>query len=145
MTPIDKMRTLFEENFFGPLAFTQFIARQMMRARSGSIVNLSSSAAIEGNEGRTGYASAKAAVITATKVLARELGPEVLVNGVAPGAIMWPDNEMDEHTKNMIIDRTALKRAGDPSHIAETILFLVKSDYITGQIIAVDGGRTLNI
>jgi len=78
--------------------------------------------------------------------LAKELGPEVRVNGVAPGAILWPDNDIAEHTKQLILERTTLKRPGEPIDIAKTILFLVKdADYITGQIIAVDGGRTINI
>ena len=79
-------------------------------------------------------------------VIRKELGPEVRVNGVAPGAILWPDNEMPDHTKQLILERTALKRPGEPMDIAKTILFLVRdAQYITGQIIAVDGGRTLNI
>ena len=86
-----------------------------------------------------------------TLSLAKELGPEIRVNGVAPGAILWPANngqnsDMPEHTKKLILERTALKRPGQPIDIAKTILFLVKdADYITGQIIAVDGGRSLNI
>jgi pteridine reductase len=81
-----------------------------------------------------------------TMSLAKELGPEVRVNGVAPGAILWPENDMPEHTKKLILERTTLKRPGTPIDIARTILFLVRdADYITGQIIAVDGGRTINI
>jgi pteridine reductase len=78
-----------------------------------------------------------------TKALARELAPEVRVNGVAPGAILWPENEA-EFDSQAILGRIPLKCQGDPQDIAETVLFLIKkSPYITGQIIAVDGGRTL--
>ena len=80
-----------------------------------------------------------------TKSLARELAPEIRVNGVAPGAIMWPEVEAYEAVHQEIIDRTALKREGHPNDIAKTVQFLCDGpDYITGQIIAVDGGRTLS-
>jgi len=72
------------------------------------------------------------------------LGPEIRVNAVAPGAIMWPENDLDELTKQRILSRTTLKREGSPNDIANTILFLIaQSPYITGQIINVDGGRSL--
>jgi pteridine reductase len=78
------------------------------------------------------------------KALARELGPQVRVNGVAPGVILWPEKEPGDATKAKILARTALKRAGTPLDVARTILFLIRdADYITGQVIAVDGGRTL--
>jgi pteridine reductase len=78
------------------------------------------------------------------KSLARELGPEIRVNGVAPGAILWPEQGLSDRQRAEILDRTALKRAGTPEDIARTLLFLYRdAPYITGQIIAVDGGRTL--
>lgn len=81
-----------------------------------------------------------------TMSLAKELGPEIRVNGVAPGAILWPENDMPDHTKNLILQRTILKRPGQPADIAKTILFLIRdADYITGQIISVDGGRNIHI
>jgi pteridine reductase len=77
-----------------------------------------------------------------TKALARELGPEVRVNGIAPGVILWPETGLDEMSKQRIISRTPLKRAGDPADIARTALFLIRDGgYLTGQVIAVDGGR----
>ena len=83
-----------------------------------------------------------------TQSLARELGPNVRVNGVAPGAIMWPESglEEDEATQQMIIERTALKRKGEPRDIAATVRFLLRdADYITGQVLPVCGGRSINI
>jgi pteridine reductase len=78
------------------------------------------------------------------KSLARELGPEIRVNGVAPGAILWPEQGLGAEAQEEILKRTALKRSGAPDDIARTLLFLMRdADYITGQIIAVDGGRTL--
>lgn len=91
------------------------------------------------------YCIAKAGLAMLTKSLARELAPNIRVNGVAPGAIMWPEVEAYEPLHQEIIERTALKREGEPSNIADAVWFLINSaDYITGQIIAVDGGRTLS-
>ena len=79
-----------------------------------------------------------------TKSLACELGPEIRVNGVAPGAILWPENDMDDETKASIVNKTFLKQQGDPQDIALAILYLVRdAHYTTGQILAVDGGRSL--
>jgi pteridine reductase len=111
----------------------------------GCIINMVDVHALRPMRKHPVYCAAKAGLVMLTQSLAKELGPAVRVNGVAPGAILWPDNELDEATRNSILERTALKRPGEPAHIADTILFLVKTDYITGQIICVDGGRTLNI
>jgi len=90
------------------------------------------------------YSMAKAGLVMMTKSLAGELGPEIRVNAVAPGAILWPEN-LDEVAKQRIVSRTFLKRQGEPNDISKTILYLIKdADYVTGQIIAVDGGRSLN-
>jgi pteridine reductase len=88
------------------------------------------------------YSVAKAGLIMLTKSLARELGPEVRVNAIAPGAILWPETGIDEMSKQRIISRTPLKRAGDTGDIARTALFLVRdAGFITGQVLVVDGGR----
>jgi pteridine reductase len=77
-----------------------------------------------------------------TRSLARELGPEVRVNGIAPGPVLWPEGELNEELKQEIVAKTALKRYGTPEDIARTALFLARdAPFITGQIIAVDGGR----
>jgi pteridine reductase len=90
------------------------------------------------------YSAAKAGLAMLTRSLARELGPEIRVNGIAPGPVLWPEGDMDEALKREIIDKTALKRHGTPQDIARTALFLAKdAPYITGQIIAVDGGRSI--
>lgn len=90
------------------------------------------------------YSMAKAGLVMMTKSLACELGPEIRVNAVAPGAILWPEN-LDEVAKQRIVSRTFLKRQGEPNDISKTILYLIKdADYVTGQVIAVDGGRSLN-
>ncbi|SEH07887.1 pteridine reductase [Candidatus Venteria ishoeyi] len=90
------------------------------------------------------YSIAKAGLIMMTRSLARELGADVRVNAIAPGAILWPENDMDELARQRIISSTALKRPGCPDDIARSIAFLLKdAPYITGQVIAVDGGRSL--
>jgi len=87
---------------------------------------------------------AKAALETMTKALARELGPEIRVNGVAPGAILWPD-DLDEVTKQRILSKTFLKRKGEPEDIAKAIRFIIEdAPYMTGQILSIDGGRSLS-
>ena len=77
-----------------------------------------------------------------TKALARELGPEIRVNAIAPGVILWPESDLDEMSKQRIISRTPLKRSGEPDDVARTALFLIRdAGFITGQVLAVDGGR----
>jgi pteridine reductase len=90
------------------------------------------------------YGAAKAGLAMLTRSLAKDLGPHIRVNGVSPGAILWPDEGMSDALRAGIIKQTALKRSGEPEDIANTVLFLVRdAPYITGQIIAVDGGRSV--
>ena len=80
-----------------------------------------------------------------TRSLAKDLAPEVRVNGIAPGMILWPENEPPEEIKQKVVNQIPLKRTGEPNDIAKTVLFLIAdADYITGQIIAVDGGCGIN-
>lgn len=145
MTTKDGLQSSLLVNYLAPVMFTQALARTMVKRRSGSIVNVSSSAAIEGNEGRLAYAGAKSALITATKVMARELGVlNIRVNAVAPG--LTQTDMMTESTKEdalrETLARTAMKRVGQPAEIAGAILFLASdlSAYVTGQVLRVDGG-----
>ena len=90
------------------------------------------------------YNVAKAGLIGLTRTLARELGPEVRVNAVSPGAILWPEGDVDEIAQQRLISRTPLKRTGNPTDIAQTVLFLVRdAEFLTGQIVNVDGGRSI--
>ena len=90
------------------------------------------------------YGAAKAGLAMLTRSLAKDLGPEVRVNGVAPGAILWPETGMSEELRPSILQHTAMKRAGDPQDIASAVLFLVRdAPSLTGEIIAVDGGRSV--
>ena len=110
----------------------------------GCVVNIIDIHAERGLKGYPVYSITKAGLSAMTKILAKELGPDVRVNAVSPGAVLWPEAEMTVQQKAEIIDRVALRRTGEPNDIAKAVKFLVEdSPYITGQIITVDGGRTL--
>ena len=144
MTPMKQVREVFEVNFFGPMQFTQFLLKNMMQNKSGSIVNISSVAALDGEPAQFEYVSSKAAVIGATKKLASELGPfGIRVNSVAPG-ITETDmvKNMDSRILDKTLERTVMHRMAQPFEVAETVAFLLsdKSSFITGKVIRVDGG-----
>lgn len=145
LTSINKLKEVFEINLFSQMQLTQYIAKIMIHQKSGSIVNISSSAAIECNEGRTAYAASKAAMICSTKVMAKELAEyNIRVNAVAPG-LTQTDMMIESTPENVIentLQRTCMKRVGRPEEIANAVLFLSSdlSSYITGQVLRVDGG-----
>lgn len=133
---------LVATNLKVPFFLSQAAAPQLAR-QGGCIVNLVDIHADRPLKDYPVYSIAKAGLVMLTKSLARELGPEIRVNAVAPGAILWPE-QMDEKTKEKIIARTALKRRGDPADVARAVLFLIRdADYMTGQVLTVDGGRSL--
>jgi pteridine reductase len=124
--------------------FVSQAAAPSLKVRRGLIVNMVDIHALRPLKAHPVYCAAKAGLVMLTKSLARELGPEIRVNGIAPGPVLWPEGDMDEAMKHEIIDKTALKRRGSPADIARTALFLAaNAPYITGQIIAVDGGRSI--
>ncbi len=136
---------LVNSNLKAPLFLSQ-AATPYLRENNGCIINMVDIHAFRPMREHPVYCAAKAGLAMLTQSLAQELGPEVRVNGIGPGAILWPENDMDEAAKQFIIERTALKRHGEPRDIARAILFLVRdADYITGHIVPVDGGRSLNI
>ena len=145
MTSIKKLKEIFEINFFSQTLFTQYILKSMIKNKNGSIVYISSSSALDGNEGRSAYSSTKSAIIAQAKVLSRELGSyNIRVNTIAPGLTdtdMMKDNTPIELIENFK-SRISLKRIGDPEEIANVALLLSSdlSSYITGQVIRVDGG-----
>ena len=145
MTSVEKIEHMLKINYVSQMLFTQYISRQMMKQRFGNIINVSSSAALNANRGRVAYASSKAALITATRVLAKELGPyNIRVNVIAPGLTdtRMMKNSTSEEALNKTIDRLCLKRVADPDEIAKSILFLSSdlSSYVTGHVLRVDGG-----
>ena len=145
MTSVKKLKELFEVNFFSQTIFTQYILKSMIKNKRGSIVYISSSSALDGNEGRSAYSSAKAAIIAQAKVLSRELGVHnIRVNSIAPGLTntdMMKENHREEIVSE-IVSRISLRRIANPEEIANVVLLLSSdlTSYIAGQVIRADGG-----
>ena len=136
---------LFASNAQAPFFLIQAAAPHLQSSQ-GSIVNIVDIYAERPLLGHPVYSMAKAALAMMTLALAQELGPEVRVNAVAPGAVLWPDAGKDYADRQDLIARTPLKRAGAPEDVATAVLFLLRdAKFTTGQIIKVDGGRTLAI
>ena len=133
-------------NLKAPLFLAQAAAPQLKKS-AGCIVNITDIHAERPLKNYVVYSVAKAGLVGLTRSLARELGPEVRVNGVAPGPILWPeDGAFDELTRQRVISHTLLKRSGEPDDIARAVHYLIaEAPYVTGQIIAVDGGRSVNM
>ena len=144
MTPLANVKEMFDVNFFSMFQFTQGIVKLMVK-NGGSVINLSSSAGIEGNEGRVSYASSKSAVITFGQVISRELGRNnIRVNTIAPGLTeteMMIDST-PEDVLRQTLERISLHRTAKPNEIANVALFLASnlSSYMTGQVLRADGG-----
>jgi len=133
---------LVGSNLKAPLFLSQAVLPHL-RDSAGLIVNMVDIHAQRPLRDHTVYGPAKAGLVMLTRQLARDLGPEIRVNGVAPGAILWPEQGMSESMKASILRQVPLGRAGEPGDIARTIRFLAaEAPYISGQIIAVDGGRS---
>jgi pteridine reductase len=140
---LEQWDTLIDSNLKAPLFLCQ-AAAPYLTERNGCIVNIADIHAERPLKGYCVYSIAKAGLVMLTKSLARELGPRVRVNAVAPGAILWPEHGLEAGGKQEIIARTALKRQGTPEDIARAVLFLLRDGgYISGHILAVDGGRSL--
>jgi len=135
---------LMGSNLKAALFLSQSAAPHLAK-KHGCIVNIIDIHSERPLKAHTVYCVAKAGLTMLTKSLAKELGPEVRVNGIAPGSILWPEQEMSESSKEEITSRTTLKRQGTPEEIACGVRFLVKdATFVTGQILAMDGGRTLS-
>lgn len=138
---------LLGTNLRAPLFLAQAAAPEL-RHHLGCIVNIVDIHAKRPMHGHLLYSVAKAGLAALTRALAQEMAPQVRVNAVAPGVIMWPEHAswMDDEQRRKIVALTLLKRAGEPDDIARTVAFLIQdAPYITGQIITVDGGRSINI
>jgi pteridine reductase len=136
---------IMASNVKAPYFLAQALASSLKKTR-GCIINMADIYADKPLKQHSIYSIAKAANVMLTKTLAQELAPYVRVNGIAPGAILWPDQALPENTKNNILEKIPLEKIGNASDIANTVLFLVNNaPYINGQIIAVDGGRNLTI
>ena len=145
-TPIDQAddadwEKLIHSNLRAPFILSQQLT-PALRQQHGCIINIVDVYAEKPLQTHTLYCMAKAGLAMMTKSLARELGPEIRVNGVSPGPILWP--EAGQMNQQAIQDATALKRSGEPDDIADTVYWLATAaPFITGQILAVDGGRSL--
>lgn len=135
---------LMGANLKAPMFLSQAAAPELKK-RHGCIINITDIHAERPMKSYVVYSVAKAGLVGLTKSMARELAPEVRVNGIAPGPIMWPegDSNFDEVSRQRIVSHTMLKRAGDPHDIALAVrFFAMDTHYVTGQILAVDGGRS---
>lgn len=145
MTSMDKMREVFNVNFFHQVLMMQMVSRTMMRQKNGVIVNVASVSGIETTEGKLAYGSSKAALIYASKAASKELAKfNIRVNAIAPGLT---DTEMnksitDENLRK-VLERSSMNRMAEPKEIANSIIYLASdmSSFMTGQVIIVDGGR----
>ena len=134
---------LMGTNLKVPMFLSQAAAPELKKS-SGLILNLVDIHALRPLRHHTLYCAAKAGLHMLTRSLAKELGPEVRVNGISPGPVLWPENEGDSATRAKIIQRTILQKMGTPEDIARTALFFAsQAPFITGQVLAVDGGRSV--
>ena len=147
-TPIDQIsedhwEKLIGSNLKGPLFLIQGL-KEKLKKSNGSIINITDTNLTKGVANYSIYSAAKAGLEAITKGLARELAPEIKVNAIAPGAMLEPpDVTWTEEQKNKVIETIPLKRMGSEKDIANAVKFLANSEYITGQTIKVDGGRSL--
>jgi 3-oxoacyl-[acyl-carrier protein] reductase len=146
MTSMEELKRQFDVNFFAPYVLTQYISKMMIRNKKGSIVSVSSSAALDGNSGKSAYGASKAALLTATLSISEELaGSGIRANVICPGVTETDMiGSMPEYIIEMQKEDAFLKKLGTTEDIANTAMFLLSdlSSYITGQIIRVDGGIT---
>jgi pteridine reductase len=133
---------LINSNLRAPYFLSAALSKTLSLHR-GCIINIIDIHAQRGLPGHPIYSIAKAGLEMMTKSLAKELGPEVRVNGVSPGAILWPDAGLSDAQQTAILDKTLLGRTGEAEDLAEAVYFLANANYITGQILAVDGGKSL--
>lgn len=139
----DQWSDLLGTNLKAPLFLAQ-AALPHLKATRGVIINIVDIHAIRPLKDHTMYGAAKAGLAFLTRALARDLAPDIRVNGVAPGAILWPEGGVSDQMQDVVLKQIPLKRVGEPADIAGCVLYLVRdAHYVTGQIIAVDGGRSV--
>lgn len=145
LTRLSEFREVFEVNFFSTAVFSQTVSRKMARTGGGSIVNVGSTAGLNGDSGTSAYGASKAALMYLTRVMSAELGPlNIRVNAVAPTVTSTEMySQMSENSRDAIIHNGALKRPALPSEVADAVAFLASdaSSMITGQILRIDGGQ----
>ncbi|MDX9951683.1 MAG: pteridine reductase [Methylophilaceae bacterium] len=143
----DQWQDLIGSNLKAPLFLSQAAAHEL-RKTGGCIVNITDMHVERPKKGYIVYSVAKAGLVTLTRSLAHEMAPDVRVNAVAPGPVMWPEDnpQFDEVYRKRVISQTLLKRIGEGDDVARAVRFLIQdAPFMTGQVIAVDGGRSLNL
>lgn len=143
----ENWQDLIGSNLKAPVFLSQAAAPEL-RKTHGCIVNITDMHVERPKKGYVVYSVAKAGLVTLTKSLAHELGPEVRVNAVAPGPVQWPESnpQFDEVYRQRVINQTLLKRMGEPEDVAKAVRYLIyDAPFVTGHVLAVDGGRSLNL
>lgn len=140
-TKLNHWEDLMSTNLKAPFFLIQAFMQQLEQTK-GCVINMIDIHAERPLKGYSVYCMAKAGLAMLTKSLSRELAPNIRVNGVAPGAILWHENDLNDQDKTQVISEISLQRLGSPEDIAQAILYLIDANYVTGQIIAVDGGRS---
>ncbi len=143
----DQWQDLIGSNLKAPLFLSQAAASELAKTK-GCIVNITDMHVERPKKGYIVYSVAKAGLVTLTRSLAHEMAPDVRVNAVAPGPVMWPEDnpQFDEVYRKRVISQTLLKRIGEGDDVAKAVRFLIQdAPFMTGQVIAVDGGRSLNL
>ena len=144
-TTMQQWDDLMDSNLRGPYFLVQSLLQELSAA-AGSVVNLVDIHAVKPMHNHAVYCMAKAGLQMMTLALAKDLGPGIRVNGVAPGAILWPEQEDSTEYQQQILSKVVMGRSGTPEDIASAVVYLgLDAPYVTGQILAVDGGRSLNI
>lgn len=141
----EEFDAVIETNLKGTFNMVKHVSKLMLKQRSGSIINMSSVVGLMGNIGQVNYAASKAGVIGLTKSVARELASRgITCNAIAPGFIKTSMTDvLSDAVKENILNNVPLKRLGEPEEVAELAVFLAKTNYITGQVINVDGGMVM--
>ena len=135
-------RSALDINLTGPFLMIQAVAPYMLRQKSGLIVNITDLSAYQTWAGYAHHSASKAGLVALTRVTAAELAPDIRVNAIAPGTVLLPDNA-DEAKVQWAVENSLLKRIGTPEDVARTVIFLAQSNFVTGAVYFVDGGRAL--
>ena len=144
-TQVWEWEDLINSNLRGPYFLVQALLEDL-KTGGGSVINIVDIYARRPLSNHGVYVISKAGLEMMTKSMAAELGPTIRVNGVSPGAILWPENESDDSAKQAVLDKTVMKRIGEADDIATAVAYLAHdAPYVTGQLLAVDGGRSLNM